>query len=63
MKINSPNIYPVIVVPPSSGKALQKETPANLPSQHSTVHVSVENRMEFGAETFWKKGTFVDLYV
>lgn len=63
MTIEVVNNWPLPVIVPPKDTALQKNPIADLPSQNSRDFVVSDNPVELESDTFWEKGTFVDIYI
>ena len=63
MSIEIGNNWPVMAIISPKGNTLQKESIANLPSQNPQDSVIPVNRIEPESNTFWEKGTFIDIYI
>lgn len=63
MTIEIGNNWPVMAVIPPKGNYPQKESTANFPLQNPEDSAIPVNRIEHESNTFWEKGTFLDIYV
>jgi len=57
------NNWPLPVIVQPKDTALQKSPIADLPSQNSPDFVVLDNPVELESDTFWEKGTFIDVYI
>ena len=62
MSIEVGNNWPLMVIVPPKDNALQKSSIANLPLQNPQDFVVLDNPVELESDTFWEKGTFVNIY-
>ena len=63
MSIEIDNTFPLMRIALSKVNTLQKESTSNLPSKNPQNSVVLNNMIEPEPNTFWEKGTFVDLYI
>ena len=63
MTIEISNNWPVMAILPPKGIAPHKESTANLPSRNPEDSVILVNRKEPESNSFWEKGTFIDIYI
>jgi hypothetical protein len=52
-----------MAIVPLKDISLQKNLSANLPSQNPRDFVILDNPIELESDTFWEKGTFIDIYI
>ncbi len=63
MALEISNSWPLIPIKPARECTLQEKPAPKPPSQASpdtTIHVK---RIESESNTFWEKGTFIDIYI
>ena len=63
LTIDIENKWPLIVATLPGEKALQKELTPNLPSRYPQKPIVMDNGVKLKSDTFWEKGSFVDIYV
>ena len=63
MSIEVVNNWPLSVIVPPKDTAIQKNSIADLPSQNSQDFAASDNPVELESDSFWEKGTFVDIYI
>ena len=63
MSIEIGTNWPLMAIPPSKQNALQKESYTNVPSNNPSDSVILNKVIELESNTFWEKGTFIDLYI
>ena len=63
MSIEIDNTFPLMPIDLSKVNTLQKESTSNLPSKNPQHSVPLNNMIEPEPNTFWEKGTFIDLYI
>ena len=56
------NNWPLMVIVTPKESVHQKSSNVNLPSQNPQNFVVMDNPVELESDTFWEKGTFVDIY-
>jgi len=63
MNIEVVNNWPLPVIVQPRDTVLQKNPIADPPSRNSRDFVVPDNPVELESDTFWEKGTFVDIYI
>ena len=63
MPIEIDNTFPLMPIALSKVKTLQKESTSDLPLKNPQNSVILNNMIEPEPNTFWEKGTFIDLYI
>jgi hypothetical protein len=63
MSIEIDNAFPLLPIVLPKVNSLQKEFTSDLPSKNSQNSALLNNMIKTEANTFWEKGTFIDLYI
>ena len=62
MEIKANSNWPLMVAIPPKKSSIQKIPTANLPSKNPRDPVIQDDTIELESNTYWEKGTFIDLY-
>ena len=63
MTVDIINNWPLMVIPPVSNNALQKETSPHFLSQNRQKPIIMDIKTERNFDSFPEKGAFIDIYI
>ena len=63
MTVDIINNWPLMVIPSAGDNTLQKEASLHFLSQNRRKPLIMDIKTERSLDTFWEKGTLIDIYI
>jgi len=63
MTVDIINNWPLMVIPPAGGNALQKQDSPHFLFQNRQKPTIMDSKTEFKSDAFREKGVFIDIYI